>query len=64
MQTKLAIERRDLVEALSVVTARRIAIEGVMKRLQGPDKRAKMEAELARLRRCEERLQEAVEAMT
>lgn len=35
-----------------------------MKRLQDPGGRAKMEAEVVRLRRCEDRLAEAVEAMT
>lgn len=64
MQTKLAIERRDLVEALSAVTARRAGIEGGMKRLSQEKNKAKMEAEVARLRRCEERLGEAIEAMT
>jgi hypothetical protein len=64
MQMQLAMERRDFVEALSAVTARRAGIEGGMKRLKGAEGRAKMEAELARLRRCEERLREAVEAMS
>ena len=68
MQMVLTIERKDLVEALSAVTARRAGIEGGMKRLpsttKGVQGRARMEAEVARLRRCEQRLREAVDAMS
>lgn len=68
MQMELAMERRDFVEALSAVTARRAGIEGAINRLpktgQGAEGRAKLDAELVRLRRCEQRLKEAVEVMT
>lgn len=68
MQMQLTMERRDFVEALSAVTSRRAGIEGAITRLpksgRGAEGRAKLDAELVRLRRCEERLKEAVDAMT
>jgi hypothetical protein len=68
MQRQLGLERKDLVEALAAVRARRVGVQAAMRHLPesgpGAEARAAKETVITRLRRVEGRLDEAVEKMT